>query len=65
MKDKNDDKVITSWEREEKTGRIIQSSIVLREEINKNIFCFFLSLNEPEYKSSELLIDKVATIVKL
>ena len=44
MKDKSDDKIITSWEREEKTGRIIQSTIVLIEEINKNIFCFFPSL---------------------
>ena len=44
MKDKNDDKIITSSEREDREE--IQSTIPLIEEINTNIFCFFpLSIN--------------------
>ena len=39
MKGKKDDKIITNWERRE-DKRIIQSSTVLIEGINKNIFCF-------------------------
>ena len=43
MKDKNDDKIITSSEREDREE--IQSTIPLIEEINTNIFLFFSSLN--------------------